>query len=336
MITISRYGRSTGLALLAGLLIGAGATAAKAADLASVDFLQAYVPSSEYVYFIVADKKGYYKEAGITFAQHAGSGSANTVKVVGAGQYPVGLADAGIILPGKERGEPIEAVMGFYNMTPSSVISLKEANITSLKDLVGKTLASEAAGSTTPMWRAAMVAAHVPLDQVHWIAIDSSAKVPGLLLGKFDAILGQLQPISIEAQGKAVNLVPLGDVIHVIADSVFVNTNWLKTPGNDRVLRGFVAATLKGIEYTKDHVAEAVELTNEEHPTLTKDVLTKQLGMEHHWIWTPDAMKNGVGRMDDQQWRNLEAILLDAKILQGPVDVKTAYTNDYLPARPAH
>lgn len=334
MMTSTCYRRSTTLALLAGVLLGGAA--ARAADLAPVDFLQAYVPSSEYVYFLVADKKGYYKEAGISFSQHAGSGSANTVKIVGTGQYPVGLADAGIILPGKERGEPIQAVMGFYNTTPSSVISLKEKNITSLKDLVGKTLASEPAGSTTPMWRAAMVAAHVPPDQVHWIAIDSSAKVPGLLLGKFDAILGQLQPIAIEAQGKAVNIVPLGDVTHLIADSVFVNTNWLKTPGNDRVLRGFINASLKGIEYTKDHVAEAVELTNDEYPTLTKDVLTKQLAMERHWIWTPEAMKNGVGRMEEQQWQNLETILLDAKILQAPVDVKTVYTNAYLPTQPPH
>jgi NitT/TauT family transport system substrate-binding protein len=333
MITIARYRRRAGIALLAGLLLGAGGAVVQAADLASVDFLQAYVPSSEYVYFVVADKKGYYKEAGIRFTQHAGSGSANTIKVVGSGQYPFGLADAGIILPGKERGVPIQAVMGFYNTSPTSVISLKEAKITSLKDLVGKTLASEPAGAPTPMWRAAMVAAKVPLDQVRWTAIDASAKVPGLLLGKFDAILGQLQPISIEAQGKAVNIVPLGDVINVIADSIIVNTEWLKKPGNERVVRGFIAASLKGIEYTKDHVAEAVALTRDEYPTLTEDVLTKQLAMERPWIWTPDAMKSGVGHMEEQQWRNLQTILLDAKILQGPVDVKTVYTNAYLPPR---
>ena len=326
------------LPILAGATICAvGSTAgAQSSGPVSVDFLQAYVPSSEYVYFVVADKKGYYRDAGIDFVQHAGSGSANTVKVVGTGQYPIGLADAAVILAGKQSGEPIEAVMGFYNTTPSSVISLKSANITSLKDLVGKTLASEAAGSTTPMWRAAMVASHVPVDQVHWVAIDPSAKVVSLLLGKVDAILGQLQPIAIEAQGKEVNLVPLSEVIHVIADCVFVNTNWLSAPGHDGVLRAFIAASLKGMEYTKDHVDEAVQLTNSEYPTLSKDVLSKQLAMEHRWIWTPDAVKNGLGRMNGQQWQNLEQILLEAKILQGPVDVNAAYTNAYLSADLPH
>jgi ABC-type nitrate/sulfonate/bicarbonate transport system substrate-binding protein len=338
MKTLGRYGPHAAVVLLAGMLIGldGSSAAAQSSSLAGVDFLQAYVPSSEYVYFVVADKKGYYKDAGIRFVQHAGSGSANTVKLVGAGRFPVGLADAGIILAGKQTGEPIEAVMGFYNTTPTAVISLKSANITSLNDLVGKTLASEAAGSTTPMWRAAMVAAHVPVDKVHWVAINSAAKVPALLTGKVDAILGQLQPISIEDQGKHVNIVPIGDVIHVIADCVLVNTNWLSKPGNDRVLRGFIAASLKGMEYTKNHISEAVDLTNAEYPTLTKDVLKKQLVMEHRWIWTPAAIKNGVGKMDVQQWQNLEKIMLEAKILQGPVDVHTAFTNAYLPTKLPH
>jgi len=115
-----------------------------------------------------------------------------------------------------------------------------------------------------------------------------------------------------------------------------VNTSWLDQPGNDRVLRGFVAATLKGIEYTKDHVTEAVDLTNAEYPTLSKDTLSKQLAMEHHWIWTPQAVKNGVGRMEADQWQILEKILLDAKILQGPVAINTVYTNAYVPPTLPH
>lgn len=338
MQRIGRYLAGAAGVLIAGIAMCCGGSTADAqsSSLAQVDFLQAYVPSSEFVYFVVADKKGYYKQAGINFAQHAGSGSANTVKVVGTGEYPIGLADAALILAGEQSGEPIQAVMGFYNTTPSSVISLKATQITSLQDLEGKTLASEAAGSTTPMWRAAMIAAHVPVDKVHWVAIDPSAKVPSLLLGKVDAILGQLQPIQIEAQGKQVNIVPLGDVLHVIADTVFVNTDWLHKRGNDRVLRGFIAASLKGMAYTNDHISEAVDLTNAEYPTLSKDLLSKELAMEHHWIWTPDAIKNGLGKMDNQQWQNLEKILLQAKILRGPMAVDAAYTNAYLPAQLPH
>ena len=44
-------------------------------------------------------------------------------------------------------------------------------------------------------------------------------------------------------------------------------------------------------------------------------------------------MKSGVGHMEDKQWQNLQTILTDAKILQGPVDVKTVYSNAYLPPR---
>lgn len=333
MKTMGRYTVQAAVVLIAGLLAGlyVSTAVAKSSGPVRVDFLQAYVPSSEYVYFIVASKKGFYKEEGIDFVQHAGSGSSNTVKLVGAGRYPIGLADAGIILAGKQSREPIQAVMGFYNTTPTAVISLKSSNITSFKDLIGKTLASEPAGSAPRMWRAAMVAAHVPPGKVHWVTISSSAKVPALLTGKVDAILGQLQPIAIQAQGKEVNIVPFDRVIHVIADCIVVNTNWLSKPGNDRVLRGFISATLKGMRYTKKHISEAVALTNAVYPTLTKDLLTKQLAMEHRWIWTPTAVKDGLGKMRAQQWRTLEKIMLDAKILREPVDVNTVFTNRYLP-----
>lgn len=53
--------------------------------------------------------------------------------------------------------------------------------------------------------------------------------------------------------------------------------------------------------------------------------------IDQNWIWTSQAEKNGVGKMEPEQWQNLEKILLDAKILQGPVAINAVYTNAYLP-----
>ena len=84
-----------------------------------VKFMQAFSPSSEYAHFLVALDKGYYKDEGIDFKQQQGTGSGNAVKVVGTGDSPIGLADAGQVLVGRSKGVPVKSVMAVYNMTPA-------------------------------------------------------------------------------------------------------------------------------------------------------------------------------------------------------------------------
>ena len=69
-----------------------------------IEFQMPWILPTEYFYFLMADVKGYYREEGIQIRLNEGSGSGNTVKIVGAGSSPIGLADANRILAARVNG----------------------------------------------------------------------------------------------------------------------------------------------------------------------------------------------------------------------------------------
>src|SRR5438876_9189313 len=97
---------------------GAAATKAAAKEPVRIEFQMPWILPTEYFYFLMADVKGYYREEGIQIHLNEGSGSGNTVKIVGAGSSPIGLADANRILAGRVNGVPIKSVMTLFYTSP--------------------------------------------------------------------------------------------------------------------------------------------------------------------------------------------------------------------------
>jgi len=62
----------------------AAAKPAAAKEPVKIEFMMPWILPTEYFYFLTADTKGYFKDEGIQIHLNEGSGSGNTVKVVGA------------------------------------------------------------------------------------------------------------------------------------------------------------------------------------------------------------------------------------------------------------
>ena len=177
-----------------------------------------------------------------------------------------------------------------------------------------------------------MAQAGLDSGKVNFVAMEPSAKVAALLQSKVDTILGQQQLADIEAQGKKAVAIPLSESgLDIISDTVIVNEDYLKK--NPDLVRRFIKATIKGFVYAKEHPEEAVDIMMKSYPTMDKGVLLKKLMLERPWIWTPAAEKSGLGFMRMEQWQSLQKVLLEAKVLDKDVDLKQAFSNDYLTSK---
>jgi NitT/TauT family transport system substrate-binding protein len=94
--------------------------------------------------FHLGVERGYYKAEGIDLDIGEGKGSGAAVQVIGAKGDTFGLSDGASIINGVTKGAPIRAVMGIMNTTPFAVIARADANIKTIKDLEGKTIAATA------------------------------------------------------------------------------------------------------------------------------------------------------------------------------------------------
>ena len=81
----------------------------------------------------------------------------------------------------------------------------------------------------------------------------------------------------------------------MLEDGLFSTASWLKSPANQAIAVKFIAASLAGWIYCRDHVAECVQLTLKEGPTLPKGHQTWMMNEINKLIW-PSA--GGIGIMN--------------------------------------
>ena len=123
---------------LAALGVSVGAPFVHAQSLRPVSFRLNYVANAEHAPYYVGVKKGFYKEAGFDVAIAPGTGSNDTVKLVGAGNDMFGVAVADAVLVGRGRGVPVVSTAVLLQQSPNVLASLTAKNITKPEDLLGK------------------------------------------------------------------------------------------------------------------------------------------------------------------------------------------------------
>jgi NitT/TauT family transport system substrate-binding protein len=305
----------------------APAQPAPAKALTRVEFLMPFVPPTEYPYFVTAQEKGFFAAEGLDVVIQEGTGSGNTVKTVGAGSTPIGLADANRILAGRIEGAPITSVGTLYYTSPTLVVSLKDNGITKLEDLIGKKLGDSPSSAVLLTWRVGMARAGLDYNKVDFVAVEPASKIPALISRQVDAITGQSQAADLIAEGVDVNVITIE--IDAVADSFIVNDSFLQR--EPETVRAFMRAALKGVDYVKNNQAEALEYMVKRFPTVDRQKLEMRLKFELGWIYTKNTPTDRFGFQDLALWRNLQDIMLETKQIEKKLEVGEFVKNDYLP-----
>jgi NitT/TauT family transport system substrate-binding protein len=305
----------------------AAAKPAAPKTLAKIDFMMPWIPPTEYSYFIMAQEKGFYAAEGLEVALHEGTGSGNTVKVVGAGTMPIGLADANRILAGRVQGVPVTSVMSLYYTSPVLVISLKDKGITKLEHLIGKKVGEAPDAANILIWRAAMTKAGLDYNKVNLVSLDPAAKIPALVSGQVEAILGQTQPADLEAEGVKVDVVPVD--LDVVADSLLVNDSFLQKDAE--TVRAFLRAFLKGVDYVKKNEAETLQAMAKRFPTVDPKKLELRQKLEATWVWTKTTPQDKFGLQHITSWKNLQDLMFETNQIDKKVEIESFVKNDFLP-----
>jgi NitT/TauT family transport system substrate-binding protein len=82
--------------------------------------------------------RGLLQGGGLDVTLVQGNGSGNTAQLVANGRAQLAYADAVAVTQLIAKGAPMKVVSTIYQSNPNAVMSLKKANIKSVKDLAGK------------------------------------------------------------------------------------------------------------------------------------------------------------------------------------------------------
>ena len=300
------------------------------AQAADVTFTTDFGFNGRHSYFFVALDKGFYKAEGLNVNIIRGQGSIYAVKKVGTGAAQIGFADAGaVILARANDSIPVKLIAIIYAKPPHAVFALADSGIKTAKDLEGKTVADAPFGAQRLIFNAYALAAGIDTNKVKWIAAEGSALTSLLGTHRVDAI-GQFivgQPL-IEAgvkPNKVVRFAYKDAGMDYYGNGIIATDETIKN--NPDMLKAFMRATVKGMQYAFAHPDEAGEIMSKHHKEVTAEVgkgetqLVKEIA---------DIPGRKIGEIDEKGIKSTIEVMKDAYPLKRAVDPKEVYVPGFV------
>jgi NitT/TauT family transport system substrate-binding protein len=313
------------------LMLGMGATAprAHAADLTKVTLAYDWVtPDFELIPTAVAQAEGFYKDAGLDVSTIFPPNNSTTVRMLAAGQGDIGFDPVTDVIFAVAQGIPITSI-AVYSQSNNCGLFGRPGEPVDLSTLKGKKI-----GIYTDSWTKAMMPyilkkAGVTENDVQQI-IATDDDIPMLLTGKIDyatncANYALADVIPTIHKEPTMLLGPAGGMPDVPVWNFTVMKAWGKA--HPAVVKAWLAATKKGMEWASAHPDEAVADLLKLYPAAgSKDY--NAVG----WKATIPLLKgpNGYFIQSDAQWTAIAKALADTKQIDRALPASEYYTNDYL------
>lgn len=283
----------------------------------------------DYAPFRLGVEKGFYKEQGLNVTVLEGESSGSTVNLIANRSDTFGYADAGVVAKGIATGRPLKVIMVIYQKTPIGIMTLKDSGITKPSDLIDKRIAAAPGGSPAVFLPAFLKANNIDPEKVKIASIGGPALVPSLLQKKVDAMVSYvyLQVPPIRAQGFDVNVMNFSDSgINPLNLAIFAQADTLQ--GNPRMVKKFVAGTIKAWEYALKNPRETVEVAKKAFPAIDVNVQEEVLRGSFNLLHTKNSEGKPIGWQAREDWETTQNLLLEYFDLGKKLPIETYYTNE--------
>lgn len=331
--------RRFALAIAAAMLLAAGVFAPSArAETKNVKIMMDWIIQGTHAPFFIAEKKGYFKDAGVTVDTiDAGKGATNVAVSVAGGAYQFGWVDmpSMIRFNAMNPSSPLIAVYISFDDTPLALVTRADAGIKKPADLDGKKIAGGPGTAVHDTISILLKAAKVEKVKVDWVNVQPQLFGPMLKRGEVAGTGGFTNsnvPAALEIGFKMdeLSVIKYADFGADMYGLALVTTKKFADE-NPETVKGVVAALNKG---TKDTIANpdaALALMKERDPMMKLDIEKVRLGLALELTKTKYVEKNGLSVVDPKKLQFTIDAITDAYKLPSKPDPATVYTEKFLP-----
>ena len=295
-------------ALVAGMMVAGTITPAAATD--KITLLLDWFVNPDHGPIIIAEEKGYFKDAGLDVEVIAPADPADPPKLVAAGRAELAISYQPQLHLQVAEGLPLMRV-GTLVATPlNCLLVLEDGPVKSIADLRGGKVGFSVAGVEEALLTTILERNGVGLDEIDLVNVNWSLS-PSLMSGQVDAVIGafrnfELNQMDIEGvKGRCFYLeeegLPAYDELIYIANRDSMNKD---------VIRRFLQATELATQYIINHPQESWDIFKSTAKELD-DELNKRA-----WVDTLPRLALRPAALDAGRYVRFEAFLKDAGLLK--------------------
>lgn len=301
-------------ALVAGMMVAGTIAPAAATD--KITLLLDWFVNPDHGPIIIAEEKGYFKDAGLDVEVIAPADPADPPKLVAAGRAELAISYQPQLHLQVAEGLPLVRV-GTLVATPlNCLLVLEDGPVKSIADLRGGKVGFSVAGVEEALLTTILERNGVGLDEIDLVNVNWSLS-PSLMSGQVDAVIGafrnfELNQMDIEGvKGRCFYLeeegLPAYDELIYIANRDSMNKD---------VIRRFLQATELATQYIINHPQESWDIFKSTAKELD-DELNKRA-----WVDTLPRLALRPAALDAGRYVRFEAFLKDAGLLTDTIAVE--------------
>ena len=293
------------------------------AELRELDVVLDWYPNALHAFLYEAIEKGYYAEEGLKVNIRFPSNTNDALSLVAAGKADIGLYyQHDVIQARAEQNVPVKSIGAVVQGPLNIILSLKEKDITSPADLVGKTVGYAGTELSEALVRSIMEYVGADYSDVTMIDVGFDL-MNSMTTGNVDATIGCLvnhEVPQMEEEGFEVNWFSLDDYgVPTNYEGVFV-ANDDAIENDSETLKAFLRASAKGFADMQADPEEALSILlanqNEENFPLSETVERSSIGVLLPIMETADA--KFLSQSDECWQENIDWMLEQGLISSAP------------------
>ena len=285
-----------------------------------------FYPNPDHAGIYMAQKLGYFDEAGLDVTIHTPSDPAAPIKQVAAGRTDLAISYEPEVVLANEQGLDVVAVGALVDRPLTSMIWLEKSKIGGIADLHGKTIATAGIPYQDAYLETILARVGLTPSDVKTVNVGYGL-LPALVGGRADAMLGgfrNVEGVDLQLRGLDPVVTPVDQLGVPTYDELVLVANRGRLDEDPEPIRLFLAALARGTAAAQENrtaTSEALLAANRDlDPRLTNAELVATL-----------PLLSATGRMNPVRWREFIAWMSENDLISGRPSPSALLTNDYLP-----
>ncbi len=292
-----------------------------------------FYPNPDHAGIFMAQKLGYFEEAGLDVGIDTPSDPAAPMKLVAAGNTDLAISYEPEVALAREQGLDVIAVAALVNRPLTSMIWLQKSGIKGVADLKGKTIATAGIPYQDAFLKTILSRVDLTPDDVKAVNVGFGL-LPALVGGSAQAMLGgflNVEGVDLRERGKGPVVTPVDKLGVPTYDELVLVARRQSLEEDPEKFRLFLAALERGTEAAVQQPGAATTAITEANPDLEPKLAAAEVKATLPLL---GARTGGqpYGYMDPQEWATFAGWMRDNGLINSLPETSELLDNGYLPS----